>query len=54
MKTPLLIALAIILGIVVTNVLITKKADLANGTLIEDTIDTSQAAPKQVDGDVPL
>jgi hypothetical protein len=54
MKTPLLIALAVVLGIVATNILIPKKTDLAHDTQIEDSIGTSQAAPKQVDGDMPL
>ena len=54
MKTPLLIAVAIILGIVAVNTLVPKKADIASDTVIEDTIDTSLAAPKHVDGDVPL
>ena len=53
MKTPILIALAIVLGIVATNMLVKPKNTVEN-QMIEDTIDTSQAAPKQVEGDIPL
>ncbi len=55
MKTPILIALAIVLGIIATNMLVpTVRNDTAETELIEDSIGTSQAAPKQVNGDIPL
>lgn len=53
MKKPILIALAIVLGIMATNMLV-KPQNTAETEMIEDTIDTSQAAPKQVSGDIPL
>lgn len=55
MKTPIIIAVAIVLGIIATNILIPKGTrDFADMPMVEDTIDTSQAAPTQVGGDVPL
>lgn len=55
MKTPLIIAVAIVLGVIAVNILVPKGTrDFADMPLVEDSIDTSQAAPKQVDGDVPL
>ena len=47
MKKPLIIVVAIVLGIIATNSLLTKK-NLANDQLVEDKIETSQAA------DIPL
>jgi hypothetical protein len=55
MKTPFIIAMAIVLGIIATNILIPKGTrDFADMPMVEDKIDTSQAAPTQVGGDVPL
>lgn len=55
MKRPLIIAVAIILGVIATNILIPKGTrDFADMPMVEDSIDTSQAAPAQVGGDVPL
>lgn len=53
MKKPLILVIAIVIGIVATNALLTKKSP-AQGALVEDSIDTSQAASKQVDGNIPF
>lgn len=52
MKKPIMILVAIILGIVATNALVASKNKLS-GHLIEDAIKTKQAAP-QTTGDIPL
>lgn len=54
MKTPLLIALAIILGIIATNMLVPTVRNTADSEMVEDSIGTSQAAPKEVNTDIPL
>lgn len=43
-KKPLIVIAAIVLGILVTNLLIPRKTDLAIDKVIEDSIETSQAA----------
>lgn len=49
MKKPLIVVIAIILGVVATNALLVKKSDnVAADVMVEDTIETSQAA------DIPL
>jgi hypothetical protein len=53
MKKPLIIMIAIVLGILATNALVSKK-NTASGQLVEDTIETSQAAPTEVSSDIPL
>jgi hypothetical protein len=53
MKKPLIIMIAIVLGILATNALVSKK-NTASDQLVEDTVDTAQAAPRQVSGDIPL
>ena len=53
MKRPLIVIIAIILGIVATNALVPHKSTLTDQT-VEDSVDTSQAAPSQPSGDIPL
>jgi hypothetical protein len=53
MKKPLIIMIAIVLGIMATNALVSKK-NTASDQLVEDTVDTAQAAPTQVSSDIPL
>lgn len=49
MKKPLIIIIALVIGIVATNSLMTKKSnDVAQDAVVQDTIETSQAA------DIPL
>lgn len=53
MKAPILVAIAIVMGIIVTNILI-KPKNTVESQMIEDTVGTGMAAPKQVNGDIPL
>lgn len=53
MKRPLIIAVLIVLGIVATNALVSTKTTIADQT-VEDSIDTSQAAPREISTDIPL
>jgi len=53
MKKPLIIVIAVVLGIIATNALIPTKK-ITTERLVEDSIETGQAAPKHVSGDIPL
>lgn len=53
MKRPIFIALAIVLGIIATNLLV-KPQNSVDSQLVEDSVGTGMAAPKQVNGDIPL
>ena len=48
MKKPLIIAAAIILGVILSNYIIGNKTNNVTETMVEDTIETKQAA------DIPL
>jgi hypothetical protein len=57
MKTPILIAAAIILGVMATNLLIKPRNNVvekAEKVWMTDEVDTSQAAPKNPNGGTPL
>lgn len=53
MKKPLIIIIAIVLGIIATNALVPSKKAVTD-QLVEDTVETGQAASRQVSGDIPL
>ena len=53
MKKPLIIMIAIVLGILATNALVSKK-NTASDQLVEDSVETGMAAPTHVSSDIPL
>ena len=43
-KKPFIVVIAVVLGIILTNLLVPQKHDLASDPLVEDRIETSQAS----------